>query len=136
MTGYSGTPLWKKLGLKPGASAAVVDPPEGYHEFLLEGAPDVVWGEIRPDLALVHLFVTDRAALDAALPSSLAAIRPDGRIWVSWPKKSAKVPTDLTEDRLRDAALPLGLVDIKVCAVDATWSGLCFVIRKDLRPAT
>jgi len=134
MAGYSGTPLWKKLGLKPGATAAVVDPPDGYHSVLLERAPEANWGAIRPDLALIHIFATDSEALDAALPRAFAAIRPDGRIWVSWPKKASKVPTDLTEDRLRDAALPLGLVDIKVCAVDAVWSGLCFVIRKDLRP--
>ncbi|WP_325063368.1 DUF3052 family protein [Halovulum marinum] len=80
-----------------------------------------------------HLFVTDRAALSRSLAQAMRCLPETGMIWVSWPKRAAKVPTDLTEDWIRDAALPLGLVDVKVCAVDATWSGLKLVLRKELR---
>ncbi|MEK1860731.1 MAG: DUF3052 domain-containing protein, partial [Rhizobium leguminosarum] len=83
----------------------------------------------------VHLFTTERAALDAIAPALFRVLRPDGMVWISWPKKSSRVPTDITEDVLREVLLPMGLVDIKVCAVDEIWSGLKFVIRKELRGA-
>lgn len=129
--GYSGTPLWKKLGLKDGMTCQVVDPPAHYHAELLAGAPAVIWGTDHP--AFLHVFSTARDTLAAHLHHARQAMPQDGMIWASWPKKAAKVPTDLTEDVIRDIALPMGLVDVKVCAVDATWSGLKLVIRKELR---
>jgi hypothetical protein len=84
---------------------------------------------------IVHAFATRKATLAQTLGALRVAIRPDGALWVSWPKKAAKVPTDITEDVIRELALPLGLVDVKVCAVDAVWSGLKLVIRKELRGA-
>jgi hypothetical protein len=82
---------------------------------------------------IVHIFSAERARLAAALRATLKRIKPDGTIWVSWPKKSSKVPTDITEDTIREVALPMGLVDIKVCAVDEVWSGLKLVVRKENR---
>lgn len=128
--GYSGTPLWKKLGIRDGTAVVTVNAPANYTE-LLSGAPAGVSfaSEAEPPVAFVHLFVTRKAALAAKLPELLADLAPDGVIWVSWPKKAAKVPTDVTEDTIREVALPLGLVDVKVCAVDAVWSGLKLVVR-------
>lgn len=133
--GYSGTPLWKKLGYKTGQSAFVHQAPRNY-STLLQLPPDVTvtWApKFKPGLPFVHLFVTGFADLNTRLGQFRHKIAPDGAVWVSWPKKSSGMPTDITEDRIRDAALPLGFVDIKVCAVDATWSGLKLVIRKELR---
>jgi hypothetical protein len=129
--GYSGTPLWKKLGIREGGTVLTVNAPAGYRE-LLPGLPTGVAfvTEPEPPLAFVHLFVTSAADLTARLPAFAADLAPDGVIWVSWPKKASGVATDVTEGAIRDAALPLGLVDVKVCAVDATWSGLRLVIRK------
>jgi hypothetical protein len=132
--GYSGTPLVRKLGIRPGHRMAVIDPPAGYGR-LLEGLPETV-ERLTPRarrLDVVHLFATRASTLRARLPRLTAAIARDGMIWVSWPKKASKVPTDVTEDVVRREALPLGLVDVKVCAVDDTWSGLKLVIRKELR---
>jgi hypothetical protein len=128
--GYSGTPLWKKLGIRAGATVHTVQAPANYPD-LLPGLPaDVTLTvEAEPPLAFVHLFVTARAELAARLPGLRAGLAPTGTIWVSWPKKAAKVTTDVTEDVIRAVALPLGLVDVKVCAVDARWSGLKLVIR-------
>jgi hypothetical protein len=133
--GYSGTPLWKKLGYKTGQSAFVHQAPRNYSSLLqLPADVAVTWAkQFKPGLSFVHLFVTDLADLRTRLAKYRNAIAPDGAVWVSWPKKSSGVPTDITEDRIRDAALPLGFVDIKVCAVDDTWSGLKLVIRKELR---
>jgi hypothetical protein len=128
--GYSGTPLWKKLGIKTNSVFLTVNPPENYRE-LLAGMPAGI--EIAtaadPPQGFVHLFVTSLAALKKQLPRLKKALAADGVIWVSWPKKASGVKTDVTEDRIREVALPLGLVDVKVCAVDATWSGLKLVIR-------
>jgi hypothetical protein len=133
--GYSGTPLWKKLGYKTGQIAFVHQPPRNYSALLqLPADVAVTWvTKFKPDLPFVHLFVTSLTDLHHRLAKYRGAIAPDGTAWVSWPKKSSGVPTDITEDRIRDAALPLGFVDIKVCAVDAVWSGLKLVIRKELR---
>jgi hypothetical protein len=132
--GYSGTPLPAKLGLKPGQRVRFVEAPDGYAR-VLGPLPDGI--EVSPratkNLDLIHVFVSARARLAAALPSLMKAIVPDGTIWVSWPKKASGVATDVTEDVVREIALPLGLVDVKVCAVDETWSGLKLVIRKELR---
>jgi len=98
------------------------------------GAPKLAWsGRATPGLAAAHVFVTKRSELRARLVSLRKTIAPDGMIWVSWPKKSSGVPSEITEDTIRELALPIGLVDIKVCAVDEIWSGLKLVIRKDLR---
>lgn len=136
MAGYSGTPLAKKLGIAGGATIHPVDAPENYLE-LLEPLPQNVQMVSRIDAKtdIVHIFSAKRTHLSKSIAAALAKLRPDGVIWVSWPKKSAKVPTDITEDTIREIALPLGLVDIKVCAVDDTWSGLKLVVRKEKRAA-
>lgn len=132
--GYSGTPLAKKLGIKPGATLYLQNPPDNYRA-LVAPLPDDVKLVTRPqaELDLVHLFTTRRADLAKSLAAALKTIKQDGAIWVSWPKQAARVPTDVTEDVIRAVALPLGLVDIKVCAVDETWSGLKLVIRRARR---
>ncbi len=137
MAGYSGTPLWKKLGYREGTTACIVGAPEGYAGMLaLPFGMSVDWSErASTRTSLVHLFATSESALKTKLRSLRKAIAPDGVIWVSWPKKSSGVATDITEDVVRQVALPLGLVDIKVCAVDEVWSGLKLVIRKELRSA-
>ncbi|UDF03610.1 DUF3052 domain-containing protein [Asticcacaulis sp. AND118] len=130
-TGYSGTPLAKKLGYKPGMWAAVIDAPEDYAGWL-EPLPDgVVFGVDDPEL--VHIFTTERAVLETALADWRSVLRPEGMVWVSWPKKASKMLTDITEDVIREVCLPLGFVDVKVCAVSDVWSGLKLVIRKELR---
>lgn len=135
MTGYSGTPLWKKLGYQTGQAAFVHQAPRNYSALLqLPADVSVTWvPKFKAGLPFVHLFVTEFTALTTRLGQDRSKIAPDGAVWVSWPKKSSGVSTDITEDRIRDAALPLGYVDIKVCAVDETWSGLKLVIRKELR---
>jgi len=132
--GYSGTPLAKKLGYKPAMQVCLLSAPAGFRK-LLEPVPDGVsfahrYGK-RTDL--VQVFAVKRAELARTLQSLRKTLKPDASIWVSWPKKASKVPTDVTEDVIRAVALPLGLVDIKVCAVDETWSGLKLVLRKELR---
>jgi len=135
MAGYSGTPLAKKLGIKPGSRVFVEAAPVAY-EQLVAPLPAGVTLQSAVDAAtdLVHLFSTSREELAAALQSTLEHLRPDAALWVSWPKKASRVPTDISEDIVRELALPLGLVDIKVCAVDDVWSGLKLVIRKENRP--
>lgn len=132
--GYSGTPLLTKLGIKSGAVVLAVSPPPDYGAILGRlptGAELVTRVSSRVDI--VHLFVTRRPVLGRKLARLRSAIRSDAVVWVSWPKKSAKVPTDITEDAIRAEALWLGFVDVKVCAVTAVWSGLKLVIRKELR---
>ena len=131
--GYSPRPLWQKLGIKPGMRAHQQNAPAAYHDSLLDGAPDARWQDGPEDADFIHIFVTERAVLSRALAQALAAMDRDGMIWVSWPKKSAKVPTDVTEDVIRAECLPMGLVDVKVCAVSEVWSGLKLMIRKELR---
>lgn len=132
--GYSGTSLAKKLGIKPGTEVCVMNGPGNYPGLvapLPQGARFVSRLSSRTDL--LHIFASSKAALARALRSYRGRVRPDAAVWVSWPKKSAKVPTDITEDAIREIALPLGFVDIKVCAVTDVWSGLKLVIRRDLR---
>jgi len=136
MAGYSGTPLARKLGIKDGARVYVAGAPSSL-AGLLEPWP---MGAIRVDRIdartdLLHFFESSRARLEKSLRAALAKMKPDAAIWVSWPKKASKVPTDITEDTIRAIALPMGLVDIKVCAVDDVWSGLKLVVRKELRAA-
>ncbi len=133
MSGYSGTPLAKKLGIKPGSALFVVAAP-GHYDELLAPLPDGVKRVRKIDDAdVAHFFETSRVRLDKDLRAAVSKMQQDAAIWISWPKKAAKVETDITEDTVREVALPLGLVDIKVCAVDETWSGLKLVIRKQLR---
>jgi hypothetical protein len=133
MAGYSGTPLAKKLGIKPATRLFSVGAP-GHYDELLAPLPEGV-KQVRKidDADVAHFFVTARARLEKELRTAVPKMQQDAAIWVSWPKKSAKVATDITEDTVREVALPLGLVDIKVCAVDEIWSGLKLVIRKELR---
>lgn len=132
--GYSGTPLAKKLGIRPGSEVLVVDGPANYRE-LVKPLPDGVKlvSRIADSTDVVHLFATKKASLAKSLKAFRSKLRTDGAVWVSWPKKSSRVATDVTEDTVREVALPLGFVDIKVCAVDETWSGLKLVVRKELR---
>jgi len=130
----SGTPLTAKLGLRPGVRVAWPQAPEGFEALLGDLPAGVqVRRTTRGSLDLVVCFVTRRAQLAARLPGLREAIRPDGMCWAAWPKRTSGVVTDVTEDVVREVALPLGLVDVKVCAIDATWSGLKLVIRRELR---
>ena len=132
--GYSGTPLALKLGLKPGMRAWFCAIPDDVRSAIDRDAPPFERLESpEPPLELAHIFVTSCAALDCELRMLLPLIARDGMIWVSWPKKASKVPTDITEDVIRAVALPLHLVDVKVCAVNDIWSGLKLVIRKERR---
>jgi len=132
--GYSGTPLCKKLGIKSGFRLKTKNAPASYLT-LIAPLPDsvTVSSRLRSDVDLWHLFTVSRTELESVLSLAQQQIRRDGMIWVSWPKKASRVPTDVTEDVIREVCLPMGLVDVKVCAVDATWSGLKLVIRKELR---
>jgi hypothetical protein len=132
--GYSGTPLAKKLGIKAGFRVFVENAPGTFRAALEPLPEDIVFVDtLASDLDMIHLF-TDRAqVLAPSLKRYLKKIKPAGYVWVSWPKKASKVPTDITEDTIREAALPLGLVDVKVCAIDEVWSGLKLVIRVENR---
>ena len=132
--GYSGTPLSKKLGIKEGTEVAVSGAPTEYRQLLMPLPPGVRFsGQATGTTDIAHVFVTRRADLAAHLESLRKTLRPDAALWVSWPKKSSKQPTDFTEDTIRELALPLGFVDVKVCAVSDVWSGLKLVVRKALR---
>ncbi len=133
-TGYSGTPLARKLGFKPGQRVSAPGAPPNYRKLLAplpEGLK--VQRRVSKSTDAVHLFTTSKAELAKKLMAWLKVLGPGAAIWVSWPKKTSKVLTDITEDTIRAVALPMGLVDIKVCAVDETWSGLKLVLRKELR---
>lgn len=132
--GYSGRPLSAKLGLKPGMTCWRHNMPAPIAKLLDDQAPETrpVTGPLS-GLEYAHLFATERSELTDLLQGLRGLLAPDGMIWVSWPKKASKVPTTVTEDVVREVCLPMGLVDVKVCAVDAVWSGLKLVIRKELR---
>lgn len=133
-SGYSGTPLAKKLSLRDGMRVWFHAMPEHVIDEIDEYALELTFvGDPAQGIDAAHVFVTERAALEAHLAALRHQIAPDGQIWVSWPKKASKVATDITEDTIRDICLPIGLVDTKVCAIDETWSGLKLVIRKELR---
>lgn len=128
-SGYSGTPLAKKLGIKPGAVIYLVNAPDHYLQLFTDLPPDVQFTAdegIKKDL--IHFFTKQARELSDQLPLLKQQMKANGAVWVSWPKKTSKVPTDLTEDIIRNHALSIGLVDIKVCAVDEIWSGLKLVI--------
>jgi hypothetical protein len=128
--GYSGTPLERKLGFKPGMTAVFLDAPDA---LVLELDGVTVKRALRGHADIVLCFVTARATLERRAARLRAAIAPDGMVWVCWPKQASKVPTDMSEDVVRAVLLPTGLVDVKVAAVDETWSGLKLVVRKELR---
>jgi hypothetical protein len=132
--GYSGTPLARKLSLKDGLRTWWCGMPDAVRaEIEREGLALELLDTPEPPVDAAHIFVTERAVLDCELRLLLPVLARSGFVWVSWPKQAAKVPTDITEDVIREVALPLGLVDVKVCAIDATWSGLKLVIRKSAR---
>lgn len=134
MAGYSGKPLAAKLGIRSGCRLLVRNTPENYRDLIGPLANEItVSSRLRRNADICHFFTRSAAELRETLPILLQRIRRDGMLWVSWPKKASRVATDVTEDTIRDAALPLGLVDVKVCAVDETWSGLKLVIRRELR---
>jgi hypothetical protein len=125
-TGYSGTPLPRKLGIKPGARVAVLGP------GTIPGVE--ARSRLAPDLDVIVCFLRSRADLEKRLPRLQASLAPDGGLWLAWPKRSSGIDTNLTDTALREIVLPTGLVDNKVCAIDETWSGLRFVLRRELRP--
>lgn len=132
--GYSGKPTYQKLGVKPDSTVATVDAPENYADLIeIDPAGLNLVAADQDDIDLIHIFVKERAVLEAQLPRLKARIKQNGMIWISWPKKASKVPTDVTEDVVREVALPMDLVDVKVAAIDAVWSGLKVVIRKEKR---
>ena len=134
MAGYSQTPLPQKLGIKPGLTVVTINAPTNYRRLLGTTPQGVTFSDrLKPDSGLVHLFIRKRSELANRLPGLREKIADTGIVWVSWPKRSSGVPTDVTEDVIRDIALPLGLVDVKVCAIDETWSGLKLMIRRTNR---
>ena len=132
MAGYSGTPLAKKLGIKPEHRLAVLDAPA---DFAIPELPAEVEAHTsaRGTFDVIVSFQTSRAAMANRIPVLMRALDVNGGLWISWPKKSSGIATDITEDTIREVALPTGLVDVKVCAVDDTWSGLRLCLRKELR---
>lgn len=132
--GYSGTPLAKKLGIKEGHAVILEGAPTGFEDLLAPLPPDVTIRKRRGEAADVLVYFTKSAAeLEKNIARLGAAIEVDGAVWISWPKRASKVPTDMTDNVVRDVALPLGLVDNKVAALDETWSGLRVVWRRELR---
>lgn len=132
--GYSGTPLAKKLGIKEASRVALVGAPDDYDRLVAPVPKGVVFTrKAGPDTDIAHVFVTKKDLLDGHLRALRKALGPDAPVWVSWPKKSSGVPTTVTEDVVREVALLLGFVDVKVCAVTEVWSGLKLVVRKALR---
>ena len=130
--GYSGTPLSRKLSLKPGMTIWLKDMPDSVRAEIGDvGLREMVG--IAPGMMAAHVFTAERAVMEDTLAQLRNAIASDGFVWISWPKKASKMPCDFTEDTIREIAYPMGWVDVKVCAVDATWSGLKLLIRKELR---
>jgi hypothetical protein len=137
MAGYSGTPLAQKLGIKPGATVVVINAPTNYQKLLGKSASDARFTiRVGADANFIHFFTKHRAELEKQLDRLRTKLADSGTLWVSWPKKSSGVTTDITEDVIRAVALPLGFVDTKVCAVDETWSGLKLMIRRENRKST
>lgn len=133
-SGYSGTPLAKKLSLRDGQRVWFLAMPESVQDEIDEYALELTFiADPADGIDAAHIFVTERARLEELLTTLRNQIATDGQIWVSWPKKASQLSTDISEDTIREVCLPLGLVDTKVCAVDETWSGLKLVIRKELR---
>ena len=134
MAGYSGTSLAQKLGIKPGQKIATIGAPAGYRKLLAPLPKGVSFTtEVAAEAPFVHLFATKHQTLERELKRLRRLLADTGVLWVSWPKKSSGVTTDITEDVIRDVCLPLDFVDVKVCAVDETWSGLKLMIRRENR---
>jgi hypothetical protein len=134
MSGYSGTPLAKKLSLRDGQRVWFHAMPDSVADEIAEYALELTFvADPAEGVDAAHVFLTEGAELGRLLAALRHQLAPDGQVWVSWPKKASKVPSDINEDTIREIALPLGFVDTKVCAVDETWSGLKLVIRKELR---
>ena len=134
MAGYSGTPLPQKLGIKPGLMVVTINAPANYRRLLGQIPDGVTFSErLKSGSSFVHLFTSRRSEIQKKMPILRNKLSDNGTIWVSWPKKSSGISTDVTEDVIREIALPLGFVDIKVCAVDETWSGLKLMIRRENR---
>ena len=132
--GYSGTPLGKKLGLKEKQRVVVINEPAAYRQWIAPAPASITFSsKVSASADLVHLFVTERTVLRSKLETFRKTLKSDAVVWVSWPKKASKLPTDITEDTIRAEASPLGFVDIKVCAVSDVWSGLKLMVRKELR---
>ena len=136
MAGYSKTPLAQKLGIKPGMKVVALNPPPGYRKLLAPLPVEVSFTD-KPGAGskFVHLFAKERRTLEKELKRLRRLLDDAGVLWISWPKKSSGVATDITEDVIREVCLPLGFVDVKVCAVDETWSGLKLMIRRENRKA-
>ena len=132
-TGYSGKPIWQKLGLDPALRVLVRNAPSDYAKLVDRRESELSLASPRATFDIAHVFVTSASVLATEIAALAKRLPAAGVIWVSWPKKSAKVATDVTEDTVRKIALPLGLVDVKVCAIDAVWSGLKLVWRRDQR---
>jgi hypothetical protein len=134
MAGYSGTPLPQKLGIKPGLTVVTINAPAQYRRLLGKIPKDVAFSDrLKPGSNFVHLFTSRRSELQRKMSILRDKISDNGTVWISWPKQSSGISTDVTEDVVREIALPLGFVDIKVCAVDEIWSGLKLMIRKENR---
>jgi hypothetical protein len=132
--GYSGTPLPQKLGIEQGTLLATLHAPDDFDDTLGELPPEAqLLIRVQTGLDLVVAFYTKQSALQREWPRLTAAVAPNGTVWIAWPKKASKVATDITEDVLRELLLPTGWVDNKVCAIDDTWSGLRFALRRELR---
>jgi hypothetical protein len=134
MAGYSGTPLAQKLGIKPGLTVVTINAPTNYRRLLGTIPKGVTFFDrLNPDSSFVHVFIKKRGELEKRLSALREKTADTGTVWVSWPKRSSGVPTDVTEDVVRTVSLPLGFVDVKVCAIDETWSGLKLMVRRDNR---
>jgi hypothetical protein len=134
MGGYSGRPLVEKLGIKPGLCVVAINVPANYRELLGPIPEGVTFSnQVKPESSFAHLFVKKQGELEKALSSLREKIADTGTVWVSWPKRLSRMPTDVTEDVVRAVALPLGFVDVKVCAIDDTWSGLKLMVRRSDR---
>ncbi len=134
MASYSRTPLVNKLGIKEGFKLYVKHPPENYMQLIQPLPGNVIFTKrLSSNIDMIHFFTKKKSELASNINNLMSKIKQNGMIWISWPKKASKVPTDITEDTIREIILPIGLVDIKVCAVDEIWSGLKLVIRKEHR---
>jgi hypothetical protein len=128
--GYSGTPLVKKLGIKEESEIIIINPPQNYNRYIGELPAGVtIRKKLYGKVDFINMFTKNKIEFEKKFPSMKKTLKPDGQLWISWPKKSSRVPTDITEDTIRNFALKNGLVDVKVCAVDEIWSGLKLVYR-------
>jgi hypothetical protein len=134
MAGYAGTPLPQKLGIKPGLTLITINAPTNYRRLLGTISEDLTFSDrLKVGSSFVHVFITKRSELAKRLSVLRQKIVDTGTVWVSWPKRSAGKPTDVTESVVRAVALPLGFIDVKVCAIDETWSGLKLMVRRENR---